>query len=191
MCLWWGWGGGGGGVVVVVWGGVGGGVVVVVVVGVGSGGFEVIEAGRQPSRSAVQVTELPLRRGAAPIPLFILHGHEQDAEGGNTTAVQQWGVPTLAHLAWYTLASLPVDTQPLISENTPRLSILNSTMRVRGSRTCSTAEAEGGRAGPGRERGMMCERGCGRVCGHVGWGRGRLAAYLRGACVGSGKPPSG
>ena len=33
----------------------------------------------------------------------------------------------------------PVDTTPLISENTPRLSILKRTMRVRGSSTCSTA----------------------------------------------------
>ena len=35
----------------------------------------------------------------------------------------------LAAAAWYTLASLPVDTQPLISLNTPRFSILNSTCR--------------------------------------------------------------
>lgn len=33
--------------------------------------------------------------------------------------------------AWYTFASLPVDTQPLISSNTPRLSILNRTCERR------------------------------------------------------------
>mmetsp|Transcript_60366 Transcript_60366/g.191754 ORF Transcript_60366/g.191754 Transcript_60366/m.191754 type:complete len:237 (-) Transcript_60366:103-813(-) len=40
--------------------------------------------------------------------------------------------------AWYTLASLPVDTQPLMVLKMPLLSILNRTMRVRGSIACST-----------------------------------------------------
>jgi hypothetical protein len=44
---------------------------------------------------------------------------------------------------------LPVDTQPLISENRPLLSILNKTIRVRGSSTCSTAAAQGQQSGSG------------------------------------------
>ncbi len=43
---------------------------------------------------------------------------------------------TACGVAWYTLASLPVDTQPWISLNSPRFSILNSTRRVRGSNAC-------------------------------------------------------
>ena len=33
-------------------------------------------------------------------------------------------------MAWYTLASFPVDTTPLISANTPRFNILNNTCTV-------------------------------------------------------------
>mmetsp|Transcript_7826 Transcript_7826/g.13483 ORF Transcript_7826/g.13483 Transcript_7826/m.13483 type:complete len:340 (+) Transcript_7826:366-1385(+) len=40
--------------------------------------------------------------------------------------------------AWYTLASLPVDTHPFTSVITLEEIILNSTMRVRGSNACST-----------------------------------------------------
>lgn len=44
----------------------------------------------------------------------------------------------------------PIASAPLISENTPRLSILKSTIRVRGSSTCSTAERQAnGRRGSG------------------------------------------
>ena len=44
----------------------------------------------------------------------------------------------VAVTAWYTFASLPVDMHPLISEKTPRDSILNRMSRVRGSKACST-----------------------------------------------------
>jgi hypothetical protein len=43
-----------------------------------------------------------------------------------------------AVVAWYTFASLPVEMQPLMALNTPWLSILKSTSRVRGSSACST-----------------------------------------------------
>uniref|UniRef100_A0A6B0ULW5 Putative secreted protein n=1 Tax=Ixodes ricinus TaxID=34613 RepID=A0A6B0ULW5_IXORI len=45
-------------------------------------------------------------------------------------------VPSAA-VAWYTLASLPVLTQPLICPTTPLLSSLNRMMRVLRSSTCS------------------------------------------------------
>lgn len=88
-----------------------------------------------------------------------------------------------AHLAWYTLASLPVDTQPLISQNTPRLSILNSTMRVRGSSTCSTA---GGRVQRGRGASAVTGgHGLGRRSRSGGrssqpWGAAAMACWGRG-----------
>ena len=44
----------------------------------------------------------------------------------------------MTRTAWYTFASFPVDTHPLISENISLDNILNKIIRVRGSSACST-----------------------------------------------------
>jgi len=82
-----------------------------------------------------------------------------------------------APVAWYTLASLPVLTQPLISPRKPLFSILNSTWRARGSGPI-TATLPSVSILPGAPRAAPGARGA-RARGGRARGRSRTASHGR------------